>query len=47
MEVDKLKRDQELEKKAPDRRQVSYGAASIHRKVHEPSTGVSSGGYPF
>ena len=42
MEVDKLKREQELEKKAPDRRESAMVSChTTHRKVHEPPTGVS------
>ena len=42
MEVDKLKREQELEKKAPDRRESAMlSRHTTHRKVHEPPTGVS------
>ena len=42
MEVDKLKREQELEKKAPDRRESAMVSRhTMHRKVHEPLTGVS------
>ena len=46
MEVDKLKREQELEKKAPDRRESAMVLRMVsrhttHRKVHEPPTGVS------
>ena len=42
MDVDKLKREQELEKKAPDRRESAMVSRhTTHRKVHEPPTGVS------
>ena len=42
MEVDKLKREQELGKKAPDRRESAMVSRhTTHRKVHEPPTGVS------
>ena len=42
MDVDKLKREQELEGKAPDRRESAMVSRhTTHRKVHEPPTGVS------